>query len=441
VVWLERGVNAQTLELQSDMPTAVVHFLNDQGASMTVMIGVDPHEGAHTAVAVDHSERSLAELRVRSGPKQLERLLKWAEQFPDRTWAVENATGLGSLLAQQLVAAGERVLDVQPKLAARVRLLATESTNKNDPHDARSVAIAALRSPSPKEVGVEDHAAVMKLWARRHRNLSSTRTQIACRLHAVLCDLVAGGVPDEIYAGKAAELLAGVEPDNAIAAARVELAAELVEDLRRVDGQIAESKKRLEQVVAASRTTTIDVFGVGPVVAATVVGVTGDIARFPTRDRFAAFNGTAPIEVSSGGRKIWRLSRRGNRTLNHAIHMAAVTQLRFRHSPGRGYYDRKIAEGKTPKEALRAVKRRISDVLWAAMVADARHAAATTAASTKAGPGGQPGNDSVASAAGSHPDTPALRPSHSRTRPKATTTKRRPRDLTKATAPKTRRTA
>ena len=383
---------------------------------MTVMIGVDPHKGSHTAVAVDEREQSLAELRVRSGPKQLERLLKWAEQFPVRTWAVENATGLGYLLAQQLVAAGERVLDVQPKLAARVRLLATESTNKNDPHDARSVAIAALRSPTPKEVGFEDHAAVMKLWSHRHRTLSSSRTQIACRLHAVLCDLVAGGVPDEIYASKAQQLLAGVTPETAVEAARVELAEELVDDLHRVDGQIAESKKRLEQVVAASGTSTIGIFGVGPVVAATVVGVTGDIARFPSRDRFAAYNGTAPIEVSSGGRKVWRLSRRGNRTLNHAIHMAAVTQTCWRHSSGRAYYDRKIAQGKTPKEAMRALKRRISDALWAAMVADARRSSATTATLTaKTGPGGHPGNDSVASVAGSHPETPALRPSHSRT--------------------------
>jgi transposase len=409
---------------------------------MTVMIGVDPHKGSHTAVAIDEKERGLGELRVRSGPKQLERLLKWAEQFRERMWAVENATGLGYLLAQQLVAAGERVLDVQPKLAARVRLLATESTNKNDAHDARSVAVAALRSPTPKEVGVEDHAAVMKLWSRRHRNLSSTRTQIACRLHAVLCDLVAGGVPDEIYAEKAASLLADVESDTAVAAARVELAHELIDDLRRVDHQIKESKKRLEQVVTASGTTTTTIFGVGPVVAATVVGVTGDIARFPTRDRFAAFNGTAPIEVSSGGRKIWRLSRRGNRTLNHAIHMAAVTQVRWRHSPGRGYYDRKIAEGKTPKEAMRALKRRISDVLWVAMVADARRVTvATPASARKAGPGGQPGNDSVASAAGSHPETPALRPSHSRTRTKATTTKTRQRRTSSRTPATARRTA
>lgn len=409
---------------------------------MTVMIGVDPHKGSHTAVAVDEREQPLAELRVRSGPKQLERLLRWAARFPARTWAVENATGLGHLLAQQLVAAGERVMDVQPKLAARVRLLATESTNKNDPHDALSVAIAALRSPAPKEVGVEDHAAVMRLWARRHQQLSSSRTQVACRLHAVLCELVAGGVPDEIYVSKAVQLLGSVDPQTAVEAARVDLAQELVDDLRRLDTQIAESKKRLEQVVAASGTSTATIFGVGPVVAATVVGITGDITRFPTRDRFAAFDGTAPIEVSSGGRKVWRLSRRGNRTLNHAIHMAAVTQVRWRHSPGRAYYDRKIAEGKTGKEALRSLKRRISDALWAAMVADARRLCATTAAAArKAGPGGQAGNDSVASAAGSHPDTPALRPSHSRTRAKATTTTRGRRAPAAPQATRTRRTA
>lgn len=165
-----------------------------------------------------------------------------------------------------------------------------------------------------------------------------------------------------------------------------------------------------------------------------MVGITGDIARFPTRDRFAAFNGTAPIEVSSGGRKTYRLSRRGNRQMNHAIHVAAMTQMRFRHSPGRGYYDRKITEGKTHKEALRTLKRRISDALFVSMVADALR----TAATNKAGPGGQPGNDSVASAAGSHPDIPALRTSHSRTQTKATTTSRPPR---RASARSTRKTA
>ena len=124
------------------------------------------------------------------------------------------------------------------------------------------------------------------------------------------------------------------------------------------------------------------------------------MSRFPGRDHFAAYNGTAPIEVSSGNRKIYRLSRRGNRRLNHVIHMAAVTQIRYRHSDGRAYYDKKVAEGKTAKEALRALKRQVSDEIFKHLKADAARAARAVTAS---GPGGQPGNDSVASAAGSHP--------------------------------------
>ena len=159
------------------------------------MIGIDPHKGSHTAAAIDEAETALGELRVRSGATQLERLLEWAGRFPEQTFAVEGAGGLGYLLAQQLVSAGERVLDVQPKLAARVRLLATGDTNKNDPNDARSVAIAALRSPAVRGVHPEDHAQVMKVWSKRHRNLASARTQVACRLHAVLCELMAGVLP------------------------------------------------------------------------------------------------------------------------------------------------------------------------------------------------------------------------------------------------------
>ena len=389
---------------------------------MTVMIGVDPHKGSHTAVAVDETEQALAEIKVRSGPVQLERLLAWAQRFPTRSWAVENATGLGYLLAQQLVGAGERVVDVQPKLGARVRLLDNHAVNKNDPHDARSVAVAALRSRAPVEVRAEDHSAVAKLWSKRQRDLARTRNKVACRLHSLLCELVAGGVPDEIYAAKAAKLLASVKPDSAVTAARVELAGELLDDLRRLDVQIKESRKRLAAVVKASGTSTTKIFGVGPVVAATAIGITGDVARFPNRDHFASFNGTSPIDVSSGGRKVHRLSRRGSRHLNHAIHMAAVTQIRFRHSEGRAYYERKVAEGKGHKEALRCLKRRISDALYACMVADARR----NDRLGERGPGGQSGNGSDSSAAGSHPEMPALRTSHSRARGQATTRRRTP---------------
>ena len=204
-------------------------------------------------------------------------------------------------------------------------------------------------------------------------------------------------------------LLEAFEPAGAIAAARKELAEELLGDLARLDTQLAELKERLAAVVAASGTTTTKIFGVGPVVAAITVGLTRDVRRFADKDHFAAYNGSAPIEVSSGPKKIYRLSMRGNRQLNHALHMTAVTQVRHRHSEGRAYYERKVAEGKTGKEALRALKRRISDALYAAMVADARREDQASG-----GPGGQTGNGSIACAAGSHPAKPALRPSHSR---------------------------
>ena len=161
-----------------------------------------------------------------------------------------------------------------------------------------------------------------------------------------------------------------------------------------------DTRKKPTTAVQASGTTVTQIFGVGPVIAATVIGYVADVSRFPSRDHFAAYNGTAPIEVSSGNRKIYRLSRRGNRRLNHAIQMAAVTQIRC-HSDGRAYYDRKLAEGKTHKEALRCLKRRISDTIYSRLHADAWRAAEPARA---AGPGGQPGSDSVASAAGSHPE-------------------------------------
>src|SRR5690349_2046149 len=365
-----------------------------------VMIGIDPHKASHTAVAINAAEQSLGQLRVRASAVQAERLLGWAQPWPERAWAVEGAGGIGHLLAQQLLSAGERVLDVPPKLAARVRLLATGDINKNDPNDARAVAVAALRSAGVREVSQGDHAGVLKVGSKRHQDLGQARTQVACRLHQVLCELIAGGVPGQITAGQAGQILASITPAGAVEAARRELAAELTEDLRGIDARIRETRKKAAAAVAAAGTSLTGLFGVGPVIAAAVIGDVRHVSRFGNRDRFAAYNGTAPIDVSSGGRKVYRLSRRGNRRLNHAIHMAAITQIRYRHTKGRAYYDKKLAEGKTPKEALRALKRQISDAIFACLQADARRAAAAAAKS----PGGQPGNGSDSSAAGSHPE-------------------------------------
>ena len=328
-----------------------------------VMIGIDPHKGSHTAVALDAREQRLGQLRVRASGRQAERLLEWAGGWPRRTWAIEGARGLGLLLAQQLIAAGEHVLDVPPKLAARVRLLDTGQINKNDDNDARSVAVAALRARDLPELVAEDQTMVMRVWARRYRDLGRLRTQAVCRVHAVLCELVPGGVRKHVRTSQAIELLDRIVADSPIAQAKLALARELIADLHRIDQQRRDAKRRTAQAVAASGTSITSIYGVGPIIAGTVLGYVRDARRFPTRDRFASYNGTAPIEVSSGDRVIHRLSRRGNRHLNHAIHMAAVTQISRPGSEGRAYYQRKIADGMGRKAALRALKRTISDTL------------------------------------------------------------------------------
>jgi transposase len=134
--------------------------------------------------------------------------------------------------------------------------------------------------------------------------------------------------------------------------------------VQRLDAQLKESHRRIRVAVKASGTTLTDLFGVGPIIACYLIGFTGDVGRFPSRDQFATYNGTAPVERSSGGRVVHRLSQRGNRRLNHALHLAAVCQIRQPHSDGHAYFDRKVTEGKTKKEALRSLKRQISNAVY-----------------------------------------------------------------------------
>ena len=393
---------------------------------MAVMIGVDPHKRSHTAVAVDDREVELGRVEVRASRVQVDELLAWASKFGARTWAVESVDGLGYLLGQQLVAAGERVLAVPATLGARVRVLGTGRSQQTDANDGYSVAVAALHAPQLRSVARADHAAVLRLLAKRTKQLGSARTAAACRLHALLAELVPGGIPNEISPNRAARLLAGIIPTGVVHATRYALALEHLADVGRLDVQRRVLHRRMADAVAASGTSVTELFGFGPVGAAIAVGYTRDVARFAGRDRFAAYNGTAPIEVSSGERTVHRLSLRGNRQLNHAIHIAAITQIRHRHSPGRAYDDRKRAESKTKTEAIRALQRRISDALYDRLVADA---------AANGGSGGQAGTAEHVSVTGFAPRTPALRKSHSRTsnepmtrrQPQRTTRRRRAR--------------
>lgn len=157
---------------------------------MSVMIGIDPAKGSHAAAAVTGGEIAVAELEVRATRRQTSELLAWAERFPQRSWAIESANGHGHLLAQQLVTVGEHVIDVPSKLAARVRVLDSNRSQKNDANDARSVAIVARRNPDLRVVTAEDHVAVLRMLAKRHKQLASLKTQAAARLHAVLAALL-----------------------------------------------------------------------------------------------------------------------------------------------------------------------------------------------------------------------------------------------------------
>ena len=161
---------------------------------MNVVIGIDPHKASHTAVAIDEAEDELSSVKVRATRRQVDQLVTWAEPFEKRTWAIESAGGLGYLLAQQLVARGEDVLDVPATLASRIRVLATGRSNKNDPNDARSVAIAAFRAPNLRSVQPADHSEVLRLLAKRNMDLGSQRTRVICRLHALLAELAPGGI-------------------------------------------------------------------------------------------------------------------------------------------------------------------------------------------------------------------------------------------------------
>jgi transposase len=335
-------------------------------------IGIDPHKGSHLAAVLVQHERLLDELRVRADRQQRERLLQFAAPYTPRVWAIAGARGLGALLAHQLVAAGETVVDVPAKLSARVRVLDNEYADKNDRHDARSAAIVAISNRRLVRVEPENHAAVLRMLAKRHHDLTARRTQSICRLHAVLATMVPGGLPRLLSAERAAKELRRLRPTDSVGAARRQACSELLDEVRDADRQLRELRTRIVAAVRAADTTVTNVYGVGPVVAAILIGYTGDITRFATKAHYARYNATAPLNASSGPRPRHRLNDRGNRQLNHALHMAAVTQISH-DTAGRAYYQRKLAEGCSDKEALRALKRRIRDAVYARLHPDATH--------------------------------------------------------------------
>ena len=226
---------------------------------MNVMIGIDPHKASHTAVAIGRDEDQIARVTVRATLRQVDQLLSWAEPFEKRTWAIEGVGGLGYLLAQQLVARGEDVLDVPATLASRIRVLATKRSNKNDPNDAHSIAIAAPRARALRLVEPADHAEVLRLLSKPNRDLGSPRARVICRLHSLCAELSPGGMAKEMYVSDAETLLAKVSPQTPAQQMRFDLVLELLDDVRRLDAQIKASHRRIRMAVKASGTSVTDI--------------------------------------------------------------------------------------------------------------------------------------------------------------------------------------
>ena len=282
-------------------------------------------------------------------------------------------------------------MDVPSTATARVRQLSRGGRRKNDVLDAAAAASVAALQGDGIPVAAEGTSTVLGMLDERRTNLTQQRTRTVNQLHALLRELLPGAAPTDLTADQAAGMLTRIRPASPVEQARKDLARDLVADIRALDTRLKANQKRMQEAVAESGSSLPDVVGVGPVVAARLLGRTGRASRFPTAGAFAVHVGVAPIEIASADKARHRLSRHGDRKLNNALHTIALTQVRMPATRGRVYYDRKIDEDKTHKEAMRCLKRRLADHVWRVMIADERQQA-------RAGPGGHVGATLTSSA-------------------------------------------
>jgi transposase len=382
-------------ELKVGLPDLAIHRFDEEAQMVAVVIGIDPAKRSHAMAVLGPDEQQLAALEVVNDSAGYRDMLRLAKRWKQRTWAVEGAGGVGVQLAQRLIADGETVVDVPPKLSTRARMFDRGHGRKNDPTDARTVAVVALRTQGLRQVQVDDEMVAIRLLSERRSDLVAARTATVNHLHQLLMELIPAGAEQKLTAVKAKAALATVRPRDVAGRTRRQLAVDLVEDLVGLDRKLKDLDKRLAAAVADTGTTITDIKGVGVATAAMILGEVGDVRRFPSRHHFATYTGTAPRDVSSGGVDKRRLSRAGNRKLNHALHVIAMANKRY-DEQGQAYYARKLAAGKGRMGALRCLKRRLSDQVFKRLVADAQ-------ARQAAGPEGQSGATTKSCAADRSP--------------------------------------
>jgi transposase len=267
-----------------------------------VVIGMDPHKRSATIEVLDEQERVLAVGRYGTDRAGYAAMLEAGREFEDRVWAIEGCNGIGKHIAHRLVHDGETVFDVPPKLSARVRVFATGNGRKTDPVDAHSVAVVALRTRDLVQVHVDPDLVVMGMLADRRDELGRARTQTANRLHRLLLELFPGGAKRFLSAQQARKLIATIKPRDVVGRTRRRLAVELIGELESIDKKIKTAERDLKDLVLARGSTLLDLTGIGPTGAARLLADVGDIRRFVDRDRFASWNGTAPLDASSATR-------------------------------------------------------------------------------------------------------------------------------------------
>ena len=362
-----------------------------------VVIGMDPHKRSVTIEVMAGDETVLGGGRFGTDVGGFRAMTEYVQQWPDRVWAIEGCNGIGRHVAMRLLADDQEVVDVPPKLSARARVFSTGQGRKTDATDAHSVALVGTRMAGLRPVVADAQLTVLRMLADRRRALGEEHTRKVSQLHALLLELLPGGAKKDLSAAQAKALLAKVRPRDLVGKTRRRLAAELVADLEQNYARKKAADKELKTLLAVTGTGLLDLHGIGPSGAARLLVEVGDITRFPDRNHFASWTGTAPVDASSGDHVRHRLSRGGNRQINRVLHIMATVQLRNA-TDGRVYYDRKKADGKSSNEAMRCLKRRLSDAVFRVMLDD-------LAATKRTDPGGQPGNDSDSSATGSQPNT------------------------------------
>jgi transposase len=360
-----------------------------------VVIGMDPHKRSATIEVMTADEVIVGGGRFATDQDGYAAMKDYATRWPDRVWAIEGCQGIGRHIANRLLADGDEVVDVPPKLSARARVFATGQGRKTDATDAHSVALVGTRMSGLRPVVNDEQLALLRIMVDRRRSLGEDHTRMISQLHQLLLELIPGGAKKYLSAAQAKALLAKVRPRDVAGKARRRVAAELIADLERVYRRSKEADKELKELVAATGTSLMDLHGIGPSGAARLLVEVADITRFPSKAHFASWNGTAPIDASSGDQVRHRLSRAGNRQINRVLHIMATVQLRTA-TEGRAYFDRKKASGKTSMEAMRCLKRRLSDLVYRHMLNDTMTAAAT-------GPGGHRGTSTDSSVTSSHP--------------------------------------